>query len=42
MMLYALTETTKKMSNAERIKFLNDFSEYLVRCQQKYLNNEAF
>ena len=27
-MMYALTETTKKMSNTESTKFPNDFSEY--------------
>ncbi|HET9058129.1 MAG TPA: ATP-binding protein [Chitinophagaceae bacterium] len=36
-LMYALTETTKKMSNAERTKFLNDFSEYLGKKSAEIL-----
>jgi len=36
-MMYALTETTKKMSNSERTKFLNDFSEYLGKKSAEIL-----
>jgi len=36
-MMYALTVTTKKMSNAERTKFLNDFSEYLGKKSAEIL-----
>ncbi len=36
-MMYALTEAAKKMSNAERTKFLNDFSEYLGKKSAEIL-----
>jgi len=36
-MMYALTETTKKMSNKEAAKFLNEFSDYLGKKSTELL-----
>jgi hypothetical protein len=36
-MMYALCETTKKMSNKEAAKFLNDFSEFLGKKSSELL-----
>jgi hypothetical protein len=36
-MMYALTEATKNMSNNERAKFLNEFSEYLGKKSSELL-----
>lgn len=36
-MMYALTEATKEMSNKERTKFLNEFSDYLGKKSNELL-----